>query len=158
MQAEVGQPHPYGHPMTFEYVPDYDDPKAGEWVVTILETRCGPYLVCTHNRGIVRGEPILVGINEPRSVVYFDGYGPTDDLVRPRTLAPALPGRTRGAPPLRLTPRASRRPRSRLARLALALGAADLTARLAKRSSRPINVDLRRHSIDRATAGSELCG
>lgn len=74
MEAEVGQPHPYGHPLTWEYVPDYGDPKAGEWVVAILEREGGPYLVCTHNRGVVRGEPILVG--GVKEVVYFEGYEP----------------------------------------------------------------------------------
>jgi len=73
-EAEVGQPHPYGHPTTWEYVPDYSDAKAGEWVVAILECDPGPFLVCTHNRGVVRGEPILVGDAEVRTIEYFDGY------------------------------------------------------------------------------------
>jgi hypothetical protein len=81
-EAEIGQPHPYGHPVTSwetDYVPDYDDPKAGQWVVVILENEGGPYLVCTQDRGVLHGEPIRVGLNEVREVVYFDGYGPNDN-------------------------------------------------------------------------------
>jgi hypothetical protein len=76
MEAEVGRPHVYGHPYTWEYVPDHDDPKAGEYVVAIYENEGGPFLVCTHNRGFVRGEPILVGSGEPMEIVYFEGHGP----------------------------------------------------------------------------------
>ncbi len=78
MEAEVGQSHSYGHPFTWDYVPDYDDPKAGEYVIAIYENEGGPFLVCTHNRGFVRGEPILVGSGERTRVVYFEGYGPGD--------------------------------------------------------------------------------
>jgi hypothetical protein len=76
MEAQVGESHPYGHPFTWDFVPDYDDPNAGEYVVAIFETEDGPFLVCTHSRGVVRGEPILVG--SARRVVYFDGYAPDD--------------------------------------------------------------------------------
>lgn len=79
MKATVGEPHPYGHPASWEYtpdyVPDYSDPRAGEYVVAIFECRQpGPFLVCTHNRGVVRGEPILVGAGEVRRVEYFEGF------------------------------------------------------------------------------------
>jgi hypothetical protein len=74
--AQVGEPRRYGHPPTWEYKQDFSDPKAGEWVVVILENEGGPFLVCTHNRGFVRGEPILVGIDEVYKVVYFNGCGP----------------------------------------------------------------------------------
>jgi hypothetical protein len=76
VEAEVGKSHPYGHPATWEYLPDYDDPKAGEYVVAILENAGGPYLVCTHSRGVMRGDPILVGSGEVTGAIYFDGYGP----------------------------------------------------------------------------------
>ena len=77
--ATVGEPHPYGHPYTWEYVPDYSDPKAGQWVVAILECDPGPFLVCTHDRGVARGEPILVGASGVRTVAYFDGYEPSSE-------------------------------------------------------------------------------
>lgn len=52
LDAEVGQP----------------DPLDGETVVAILE---GPsYLVCTYNRGVKRGMPIMAG--RPHTVVEFD--------------------------------------------------------------------------------------
>jgi hypothetical protein len=73
--AQVGESHRYGHPSTWEYVPDFDDPKAGERVEVILENEGGPFLVCTHNRGFRRGEPILVGTSEVKNVVYFDDFG-----------------------------------------------------------------------------------
>lgn len=41
-----------------------------EEVVAILESNT--YLVCTHNRGVFRGEPILVGKNEVLWVKDFD--------------------------------------------------------------------------------------
>ena len=39
-------------------------------VLAILKSTT--YLVCTKNRGGVRGNPILVGINEVTSIDYFD--------------------------------------------------------------------------------------
>lgn len=42
----------------------------GEEVIAILASNT--YLVCTSNRGVVRGDPILVGFNEARNIVYFD--------------------------------------------------------------------------------------
>ena len=44
----------------------------------ILEHVDGPFLVCTYNRGVRRGEPILVGAGEPYEIVYFAGYGPDE--------------------------------------------------------------------------------
>jgi len=52
--AEVGQP----------------DARTGETVIAILSSRT--YLVCTPTRGVVRGEPILVGHNEVCEVEDFD--------------------------------------------------------------------------------------
>jgi hypothetical protein len=49
-------------------------PARREYVVAILKSNA--YRVCTHNRGVVRGEPILVGLNEVRRIEHFDGYGP----------------------------------------------------------------------------------
>jgi hypothetical protein len=46
----------------------------GEPVFAILEapeSRC--YLVCTPNRGVLRGAPILVGFNEVAKATDFDG-------------------------------------------------------------------------------------
>jgi hypothetical protein len=47
-----------------------DDPTTGEPVFAILESNA--YLVCTHNRGVARGEPVLVGRDEVTEVEYFD--------------------------------------------------------------------------------------
>jgi len=47
----------------------------GEEVIAILESGYSDtivYLICTPNRGVVRGMPILVGENEAYSVVDFD--------------------------------------------------------------------------------------
>lgn len=74
MEAQVGVPHPYGFETSWEHAP----PREREPVVAILECEGGPFLVCTDNRGVVRGEPILVGGGEPYEIVYFDGYGPDD--------------------------------------------------------------------------------
>jgi len=41
----------------------------GEEVIAILESTT--YLICTPNRGVARGMPILVGKDEARSVVDF---------------------------------------------------------------------------------------
>ena len=46
--------------------------------MAILEHEGGPFLVCTHNRGVTGGEPILVGLEEVHNVVYFDDDGPDD--------------------------------------------------------------------------------
>jgi len=72
MEAEVGKPHPYGFETSWEKPP----PAEREHVAAILECDGGPFLVCTESRGVVRGEPILVGIGEPYEFVYFDGYEP----------------------------------------------------------------------------------
>jgi hypothetical protein len=42
----------------------------GEEVIAILESNA--YLICTPNRGVIRGEPILVGTESAHSVVDFD--------------------------------------------------------------------------------------
>lgn len=52
--CEVGKVEPYG----------------GETVVAIFESNA--YLVCTANRGVMRGEPALVGTEEVDSVIEFD--------------------------------------------------------------------------------------
>lgn len=49
--AEVGQP----------------EPQSGETVLVILESNA--VLVCTENRGVARGSPMLTG---PRTIVDFD--------------------------------------------------------------------------------------
>jgi hypothetical protein len=41
-----------------------------ELVLVILESNA--YLICTGNRGVLRGEPILVGKGEVRSVTEFE--------------------------------------------------------------------------------------
>ena len=51
--AEVGKP----------------DPRIGEIVLVILES--DTYLVCTPNRGVLRGMPILVGRNEAEKIRDF---------------------------------------------------------------------------------------
>jgi hypothetical protein len=65
--------------LSIEYVHDgqnlwaevgHQDPRTKEPVIVILES--GTYLVCTPNRGVLRGMPMLVGHNEVRRVVYFD--------------------------------------------------------------------------------------
>lgn len=47
-----------------------DETDIREPVIAILESNT--YLVCTPNRGVLRGIPRLVGHNEVRCVVYFD--------------------------------------------------------------------------------------
>ena len=46
------------------------EPITGETVVAIFESRA--YLVCTPNRGVLRGMPILVGRHEISSVTDFE--------------------------------------------------------------------------------------
>jgi hypothetical protein len=74
MEAEIGIVHPYGGPVS------WDEPAgpSGETVLVILENDGGSFLVCTENRGVLRGEPIIVGSGEPYQVAYFDGYGPDE--------------------------------------------------------------------------------
>ena len=45
------------------------DPRNGELVIAILESVT--YLVCTPNRGVLRGMPILVGGSELRNITDF---------------------------------------------------------------------------------------
>ena len=47
------------------------DPRTGETVLVILESNA--FLVCTANRGVARGEPILVGREEVRTISDFTG-------------------------------------------------------------------------------------
>lgn len=42
----------------------------GEEVIAILKSNT--YLICTPNRGVIRGMPILVGFNEAIEVIHFD--------------------------------------------------------------------------------------
>ncbi|MEQ1918983.1 MAG: hypothetical protein ABL955_07270 [Elusimicrobiota bacterium] len=46
------------------------DRREEEEVLVILEG--DPYVVCTKNRGVLRGEPIMVGKQEITRVEYFD--------------------------------------------------------------------------------------
>jgi hypothetical protein len=41
-----------------------------DFVVAILKSNA--YLICTKNRGVLRGEPILVGYQDAISIEYFD--------------------------------------------------------------------------------------
>jgi hypothetical protein len=75
MEAEVGAPHPYAMAVDWDRLDEVGDPQE---VLVILECLGGPYLVCTRDRGVQRGEPILVGAGEPYQVTYFDGYRPDD--------------------------------------------------------------------------------
>lgn len=74
LEAEVGKPHPYAKAIDWEA---FEEVGEEEEVLVILEREGGPFLVCSANRGVARGEPILVGTGEPYEVVYFDGH---DDL------------------------------------------------------------------------------
>lgn len=42
----------------------------GDYVIAILESNA--YLICTRYRGVIKGEPILVGKHEVLSIKYFD--------------------------------------------------------------------------------------
>lgn len=46
------------------------EPRTQEPVIAILRSNC--YLVCTPNRGFLRGDPILVGIDEVYGRVDFE--------------------------------------------------------------------------------------
>lgn len=46
------------------------EPRTGEPVIAILAS--DTYLVCTPSRGVLRGEPVLVGRDEVLQVVTFD--------------------------------------------------------------------------------------
>jgi hypothetical protein len=60
--SQVGKPEPY----------------TGEECIAIF--RSNAYLVCTPNRGVLRGDPILVGLNEVRHVELFDDSPPAANL------------------------------------------------------------------------------
>ncbi len=50
------------------------EPRTGEEVLVILETDPSagrPYLVCTANHGVVRGDPVMVGNTEAQSITDF---------------------------------------------------------------------------------------
>jgi hypothetical protein len=49
-----------------------NDPDINEPILVILESVT--FLACTPNRGIKRNEPLLIGKNEARNVIYFEGY------------------------------------------------------------------------------------
>lgn len=60
----------YRHDGTDYYVQvGKPDPRIGELVLVILESNT--YLVCTPNRGVLRGMPVLVGRNEVKSTTDF---------------------------------------------------------------------------------------
>ena len=63
----------YRHDSSF-YVAEVgqDEPRTRELVVAILDGGPNLYLVCTPNRGVLRGMPILVGRHAARSVTLFD--------------------------------------------------------------------------------------
>ena len=46
------------------------DDRVNEEVIAILESFI--YLVCTHNRGVIRGEPVLVGKEEVKKIIDFE--------------------------------------------------------------------------------------
>jgi hypothetical protein len=69
MEAEVGRPHPYGRALDVEA---FELSKRQEEVLVILQAEDGLYLVCTENRGVLRGEPILVGSGEVYQITEFD--------------------------------------------------------------------------------------
>jgi hypothetical protein len=51
-------------------------PDLGEPVLLILEASDRPcYYVCTPNRGVLRGEPYLVGLTHARAVPFEEGSG-----------------------------------------------------------------------------------
>lgn len=58
-ETEVGKPEPY------------------EGAMTVAILRSNAYLVCTPNRGVIRGDPILVGLSEIRDVELFEDSPPT---------------------------------------------------------------------------------
>tara|TARA_Y100001978_G_C23295311_1_gene246718 strand:- start:28 stop:441 length:414 start_codon:yes stop_codon:yes gene_type:complete len=48
------------------------EPITGEPVIAILSSNC--YLICTPNRGVLRGMPILVGYKDTFGIVPFSDY------------------------------------------------------------------------------------
>ena len=65
MKAVVGEP----------------DPLTGELVCAIFRTARanGPFLICTPNRGIVRGDPILADGGPNTRAVHFEDYPTTSE-------------------------------------------------------------------------------
>jgi hypothetical protein len=61
------------------------DARTGETLLVILESNA--YLVCTENRGVVRGEPIIVGREQVRTV---EDFAPPSAQVRVRMVTPGV--------------------------------------------------------------------
>jgi hypothetical protein len=76
MEAEIGVAHPYARKFDEAAFAEVGPPQE---VLVILERTDGLFYVCTWDRGVTRGGPILVGAGEPYEVTYFDGYGPDDE-------------------------------------------------------------------------------
>ena len=73
-EAEVGEPHPYGHPTTREYVPTTTTPKP----VSGWSRSSRPMAVTTSSACTIGGRPRRTDPrrSEPRKVIYFDDYAP----------------------------------------------------------------------------------
>jgi hypothetical protein len=74
MEAQIGSVHDYARPVDYEA---FEEGEAEE-ILVILECVSGLFLACSYNRGVQRGDPVIVGAGEPYQVVYFDGFGPDD--------------------------------------------------------------------------------
>jgi hypothetical protein len=61
------------------------DPRIDEVVIAILETVRGVYLVCSQNRCVLRGEPMLVGSDEVYIRLDFD-----DQADQPSSAIPGV--------------------------------------------------------------------
>lgn len=60
------------------------EPLTGEMVIAIFRTEreSGPFLICTPNRGVIRGEPILAdGSHSTRAIHFEPGTPPGDDIA-----------------------------------------------------------------------------
>jgi hypothetical protein len=55
---------------TVKAIVDRADPCEGQLVYAILESNV--YLICTKNRGVLRGEPMMVGKNEVSAIEEFE--------------------------------------------------------------------------------------
>ena len=66
MQAEVGKPHPWAKAIDWRAFKEVGEPQV---VLAILERECGIFLVCTLDRGVERGDPIVVGSRKPYEIV-----------------------------------------------------------------------------------------
>jgi hypothetical protein len=72
-EAEVGKAHRYAHAVGSD---QWTQVGTEQTVLVILAGH--PFKVCSWDRGVKRGEPILVGENTVNDVIYFAGYGPDD--------------------------------------------------------------------------------